>query len=186
MKTTASILLAVATVCLFGAGCNPFQSAAEKIGQQTASSIIENTVEKTTGKKVDVNMDKNGFTYTDEKTGQTYQAGENIQIPDNFPSDAPRYPGAVAKSATVDGAAKQATVMLETGDGMDKVEAWYKDEAAKDGWKSTQSFNAAQIRNMGFEKDENGGKATLTVTLNATSADGKTTIIVNRKAGEKK
>jgi hypothetical protein len=185
MKTAISLLLAVASVCVFGAGCNFFQSAAEKFGQQTASNLIEKSVEKVTGNKVDVNVYKNGVALKDVKTGQTFQAGENIQIPDNFPADAPRYAGAAVKSATVNGTAKEATAMLETGDKLDKVEAWYKDEAVKAGWKSTKSFNASLIRTMGFEKDENGGKATLTITLSSTSADGKTTIIVNRNGGGK-
>jgi hypothetical protein len=185
MKTTASVLLAVASVCVFGAGCNPFQNIGEKLAQETASSLIEKGVEKATGNKVEVNVDKNGFAYTDEKTGKTFQAGENIQIPENFPADAPRYPGAAAKSASLDASVKEANVILETADKMDKVEAWYKDEAVKAGWKSVKSFNASLIRTLGFEKDESGIRATLTVTLSSTSSDGKTTIVVNRKSGGK-
>ncbi|OGL73338.1 hypothetical protein A3E39_00060 [Candidatus Uhrbacteria bacterium RIFCSPHIGHO2_12_FULL_60_25] len=189
MKRPFAFVTTLGLLATLGFGCNPFQAAkdkiSEKIGEKVVEKTLEKAIEKSGAKDVDVDLDKQGFTFKDEKTGQVFSMGDNVAVPDNFPSDVPRYPDATPKSVTMNEEQQEASLMLETSGGLDEVVAWYKDEMPKQGWKSASSFDSAQAKIMSFEKDENGGTAKLSVSVTGDTSDGKTSIILARNGVEK-
>ena len=61
-------------------------------------------------------------------------------LPADFPKDVPVYTGATVVSSSTAGGVVGA--VLNTGDAIDKVSAYYKDELAKNGWSTPQAMNA--------------------------------------------
>ncbi|HWQ99756.1 MAG TPA: hypothetical protein VN397_02810 [Candidatus Methylomirabilis sp.] len=190
MKRQSTFIMALGLFTTLGIGCNPFQSAkdkiSEKIGEKVVENVIEKAIKKDSGKNVDVDLQKGGFSFKDEKTGQVFAVGEGVKIPDSFPSDVPRYPGATPKSVSLVDEQQEAGMVLETSDALEKVASWYKSEAQKSGWKSASTFNSEQTNIMSFEKEENGGTAKFTVSVSGNqSSDGNVMIIVARNGVKK-
>jgi hypothetical protein len=171
-KTTPVVFaLAVASLILFGAGCNPFQSVQNKIG----ATVAEGIVNKATGGNVNINAQGQQVTYTDNKTGATSAFGEDVKLPADFPKDAYIYPGTKVTGVTT---SKEngvtAWVMLTTSDSAKTVADWYAKDAKDEGWTEESSFTMNEVETRSYTK----GSATLTMTATADKEKGGTTIVV--------
>lgn len=175
------LALGLASVALFGFGCNP----AQLIGQKVAEKVVENAIEKNvkTESGKDVNVDLSGNTLKiNGENGEMVSFGENVTIPSELPSDVPVYPGATAKSSSLSKNNTEAALVLSTSDDATKVRDWYKDEAAARGWKQTVSMELeANNFVLGYKMEKDGKDLTLSVNI-APSSDGntETAIIVAR------
>ncbi|MCL4378058.1 MAG: hypothetical protein M1475_05855 [Actinobacteria bacterium] len=121
------VILGVAIILSF-AGC-------AKIGTKIAEKAIENAA----GGDVDLNLDKGGATIKDEKGGQT-QIGENVKLPDGWPSDTPVYPDVKLSMSTKtkngDTGKNEFSIIGEITKGSIKdVYNWYKDKYGS-GWEA--------------------------------------------------
>jgi len=144
-RTCITLLLGIA---LFGMGCGRTKTYTGPDGEKV-------TVSKKNGNAE--------FTFTGKK-GEKIQLSANEQgtsLPDNFPKDAPIYPGAtVAMSTTMpDGM----MVMLKSADSMKQVKEFYEKTLKEQGWENESSFNTPQGATMANKKD----KRTLAVTINS-------------------
>ncbi len=139
---------ALAAVVLMGWSCNPFQAAKEKAEQKVADSIAGGILSKATGGKVDVSTDSGKVSFKDNKTGNTVAFGEDLKLPDDFPSDVPIYGGAKVTAVTTNKQEKSANVTLTSTDAKDKVMKWYEDKMKADGWeeKNSSTINEVEFR----------------------------------------
>jgi hypothetical protein len=92
---------------------------------------------------------------------------QGVPLPDNFPKDAPIYPGATItmNSSTPDGM----MVMLKTKDSLKQVKEFYQNKLKEQGWEQETSFNTRQGATLANTK----GDRTLAVTISS----GEETII---------
>ena len=103
----------------------------------------------------------------------TYNAGNNT-LPDDWPTDAPIYTGAIVQysGSTAAGGKPGAGAVLTSADSTVQVVAFYKAELAKQGWTMTTVMESQGTTIMGANKDDR------TLSLLVGSADGQTTITI--------
>jgi hypothetical protein len=183
MRNYQSVLL-IAPCLLLGAGCSPIDVIKERIATALTEKVVEGAVEsrirQEVGKDVNVDFDKQGISFTDPTTGQTFAIGESVTIPEDFPTDVPRYPNATPKSVSVVEARNDAALLLETTDTRTAITTWYTEEAVKMGWKTDKVFETTDNAVLTFLRGENGGSAKLTVTIPPPDDQKRITIIIGR------
>jgi hypothetical protein len=158
MKYFSIPILSIALLALLGAGCNPFQSAQER--------AIEQSIEAGTDRDVDVDLRGDSVSVTDEETGGTMTAGEEVDFPSDFPSDIPRYPKGTLKMVSSQlGEAGQATYLMQTDDDSDAIMEWFKGEATGDGWKQKASLDIQGMVMLTYEREEGGSTYVMTVAV---------------------
>lgn len=113
----------------------------------------ENLVEGLTGVEVDTNRDGTATYTTDGGTIST-----SNKLPDNWPSDAPNYPGATitfsaAVNKTTENTNEGSSVTLSTKDETAKVVTFYKEELKKQGWEISEDANFNNITTLAAKKD---------------------------------
>jgi len=171
-KTTpVAFALAAASLILFGAGCNPFQSVQNKIGEK----VTEGIVNQATGGKVNINSQGQQVTYTDNKTGATSAFGEDVKLPDGFPKDAYIYPGTKITGVTLSKEnGVSASVILTTSDASKAVADWYAKTAKDNGYTEASSFTVNGMESRSYTK----GNATITMNATPDTDKGTTSIVV--------
>ncbi len=137
------------------------------------SKFLSLFLSKTAGQDVKVGNDGKKITF-DGNGGQFSYSAEG-ELPDEFPKDFPIYTGAkLTSSWTTDGeSGKGVSVVWETTDSADKVQAFYKDKLPKSGWKIDNEFAQESMQTISFEKDNISGfigltKAEQKLTISAT------------------
>jgi hypothetical protein len=108
-------------------------SGCAKIG----TKLVESAIEKASGGNADVNLDNGAVSVKDENGGQT-QLGENVKIPEGWPSETPLYPDVKlsmsTKTKNSDTGKNEFSVLGEATKGAVKdVYNWYKDKYGS-GW----------------------------------------------------
>jgi hypothetical protein len=131
-------------------GCGSREKAEEKV----AEKIVEKAIAAQTGKKVDIDIDKESMQIKTEDGEMTLTSGESAKIPDTFPKDIPIYKGFVLDMAmeVPDGH----SLSFTTGDDMPEVAKWYVDEMASRGWTKEMSMNMGTQEMLVFKKGERG------------------------------
>jgi hypothetical protein len=99
-------------------------------------STIESGVEGATGVEIDANEE--GVEITDDE-GNSFQAGEDVKVPDTWPSDVPLYDGRL-------------TAAIAAGEGANLI--WQSDSSVNDAY----AEYSAQLESAGFN-DQNAGAA---------------------------
>jgi predicted small secreted protein len=169
-KTSAALFAPLLAVSLMGAGCNPFSGVQDKINQKIGETIAEKIIETGSGGKVDVDADGGSFSFKDPKTGETVALGTNVKIPDGFPTDIPRYNGALPSIASLTKDQKRAVLAVTIFDVEPVVLAeWYEKQILANGYERktstpvTESLfneyrkgNAKMIMTVLGQKDDSG------------------------------
>ena len=104
------------------------------------------------------------------KDGGAFSAGENVQIPSNFPADFPRYPGAKVTLAYIENQGKASTLMQETSDALEQAQAKVKEQLEGQGFTQDNVMSSADIVILSFSK------GTVKYQANITRQDGKTMV----------
>jgi len=139
--------------------------------------LLKGVGKSITGVDIDRNLD-GSTTYTGKGGVEVnVKAGS---LPDNWPSDAPKYPNAnieYAMSADLPGGGEAINITFSTQDSVEKVAAYYKGELPDSGWtvKSTQSSAGSQIVVAAkgerafsiFAQSKSDGKTLVTVSVSA-------------------
>jgi hypothetical protein len=133
MSPRLSILPLMLSVALFGFGCNPVARVQETAMKNVVENAIEKGVKNETGQNVDLDIGEGGFTMKGEN-GESIAMGENVKVPDNFPSEVPRYSPSIAKSVSVNAAKGEAFLILMADVDPDEVLSWYNEETTAKGW----------------------------------------------------
>lgn len=121
------------------------------------SKFLSLFLSKTAGQDVKVGDDGKKITF-DGAGGQFSYSAEG-SLPEGFPKDFPIYTGAkLTSSWTTDGeSGKGISVVWETADSADKVQAFYKDKLSQLGWKIDNEFAQESMQTISFEKDNISG-----------------------------
>lgn len=144
----------------------------KKLEGKISSKLLSLFLSKTVGESVKVENDGKKISF-DGKEGKFSYSAEG-ELPADFPSDFPLYPGAKLTSSwsTSGDDGKGISVVWETGDSVDKVRNFYKEKLSSQGWKIDSEFAQEQMQTLSFEKDKVSGFVGLAKT------DGKLTISV--------
>jgi hypothetical protein len=154
-RTTILVVLALSLIP--GMGC-------KKLTEAAADKAIE---EGTGAKKVD--LDKGKIEMTGAQ-GQQVNLGQNVALPDGWPSSrVPQYPGSTIMAAV--SANGQFSYTGQTSDPPAKVVAFYKDKLS--GYKNEGTMTMPQGTIVSFK----GTQDDVALTASA-GGDGKTTITV--------
>ena len=124
--------------------------AAEKMAESMGVEDVDITTNADGSKNVSV-----------EQGGTKWQSGENVPMPEGFPSDIPSYPGwkiVAAASAGPQGF----LVSAKSGDKMDKIARFYSDTLKAKGWKSSAMSQTADAHFLTFEKEARTASVMLT------------------------
>lgn len=145
--------------------------------KQVGTGLLQKAIENKTGVKTNLqDLEKGKMTFTDSKTGAQVDIGGG-KVPDTFPKDFPLYPGAKVTSSLSGAQAGKANgfwLTLSTGDAMDAVTAFYKNQFTKNSWVIGQTYTAGDTLTETITKGTWSGS--LAVTRGA--SDKETTIVI--------
>jgi len=124
------------------------------IARKATEKAIENRIEKESGGKARVNVEKGSVEVETEEGKTRVEAGEGARLPENFPKDVPVYEGAkVASAITQD---EGGSVSFTVSAGFRDVSDFYRSALQKAGYKVEATMDLGE-----------------TAQFVATSADGK-------------
>lgn len=138
--------------------------------KKAAEEATEKAIEKATNNQADVDLGTNSITIN-TKQG-SFQAGDEVKLPPNFPSDVFVYTGTL-KAATTTTENQGYSVSVETNDSVAAVQKKYRDQLASDGWTISIDASYGDSAAVGGQK----GKRTVTVSI-AKGSEGKTAVAV--------
>lgn len=154
-----TILLAVAF------GFSACKSPAEKAAERSA----ERAMEKASGGQAEVDIDEDTVNINMEEG--SFSAGENVKLPDNFPSDV-YIPKGKLLSVMNMGGADNWTATLETDDSISDVVEACQGKLTEAGWEITGNMNLGGMSQLSAEKGERA------VSVVFGTEDDKTTIAI--------
>ena len=134
---------------------------------------IESDIEEATGGDADVDLD-DGTVSINTNEG-TFEAGEDVDIPDGFPSDVHVIDGTV--TAAMQMGEGIYTVTIQTSKTASQAKSEYREELENDGWTINFSLDVEGGSTMTGEKDER----TVSVSISSDDADG-TLVVVGTSA----
>lgn len=108
-------------------GCSLLDKAAEKATEKATEAIIESE------SGADVDLSDDGFTVTDEDSGDTISFGEDVSLPDDFPSDVPIVDDATIIAASSTSSRGEYSATLTARD-FSATEEFYQEQLVKEGW----------------------------------------------------
>ena len=165
-KKIAIIAAIMLVFSLGGWGC------AEKAAEKTAEKAIEGA----SGGAVDVDIDDESITITDQNTNTTATYGQN-ELPDAWPSDIEIYDGEIIHTQSTsdeDSALVSATVTSDKS--LDSVYDYYQNNLPDAGWTVSSTLTTEEIKTLTAEKgnqvlsllattgDETASTYTITIT----------------------
>lgn len=156
-------------------------SACKKASESSAEKAAERAIERATGNKAKVDISGDGVKIVGKEGGKefTYEVsgGGGAAVPQSFPDDIPRYPGATVLSSMIQGNA-MTMVTFQSGDAAERVYEFFGSELRKGGWDIENEMSTPQMRLISGRK--NGRQANVTVV----SDEGKSTISVVYSGGK--
>ena len=136
------VLVAAAALVMVGCGKKASESIAEK--------MIEHAMAKD-GVKGKVNISDGKMSVETKDGTSTFSAGGDAKVPDTFPKDVPVYAGTkVLMSINVPNGAN---LILESGDSVEKIVAFYKSKMTGAGWKEEMSMNQPNTTILAYKKE---------------------------------
>jgi len=145
-----SRVLVVIVLVVMIAGCGKKEKPA-KATDDVASEIVSRAVSMASGQKTEVKVDGETVKITGTDGTVTVHAGKNGKLPEDFPTDLPRYKGAEILQSASQG--KEAFAMsMQTEDALAKVAAFYKKEMASQGWESETAMDMPNRSILAFKK----------------------------------
>ncbi|MFC1662977.1 hypothetical protein ACFL04_02285 [Patescibacteria group bacterium] len=161
-NTTIAIVVVVAVLAIGGILWGV-------LGREAAEENIESSIERATNGAAEVDLDDNSVTFN--TNAGTFQAGENVSLPDDFPSDIHVVDGTITSATSVT-EGQSHTVSIQTNKSMDEVKAEYDSKLANDGWSETLSMQLPSGYSIGAEK----GNRTVSISIGEDS--GQTIVVI--------
>jgi hypothetical protein len=153
-------LAIVAAMALVLSGC----------GKTTAEKITEKAIEKATNGQASVDYSTNTVTIN-TNTG-SYQAGEHVTLPSDFPSDIYVIDGTLTSSST-DAPTKTFTISIDTTKSFNDAKTLYAQKIVDDGWTVSSTINYENTAGFIASKSNRN----LTVSINNSS--DKITVVIS-------
>lgn len=143
--------------------------------RETAEEAVESTVESMTNGDVDVDIDDE--TITINTNAGSFTAGEDVDLPDNFPSDIHIIDGTI-KMATETTEIGGFSVSIETSKSVSAAKAEYEEQLVDDGWTQTGMLDFTTSATVMAEKD---GRS---ITVMISEVDGVVTVGIGTMTNE--
>lgn len=136
--------------------------------EKAAETLAEKALEANSGQDVDVDIDEDGETVTIQTEQGTIKqsSGDNVALPDDFPTDVTLPGDYKVMSVMTMGAVT--SVVMEVPEAPSSVFTDIKAGQATQGWKETLSMQGSDGSMLGFEK----GDRSLLVNLGKSEAGG--------------
>lgn len=143
-------------------------SACGKSEEKAAEALAEQALETNAGQDVDVDIEDDGQTVTIQTEQGTLKqsSGDNVALPDDFPTDVTLPDDYKVMSVMTMGPVT--SVVMEVPEAPSVVFADIKSGQASQGWKETLSMQGADGSMLGFEK----GDRSLLVNLGKSESGG--------------
>lgn len=139
-------------------------SPSEKMAGEMTERYIENAIEKEMGGAVDIDVDNISFKMETEEG--TYESGDNVSLPDNFPSDVYVYEGKIL--AVFETGDTSTMVSIETDAKPSDVKEMYIEKMKADGWEQTGTMDFGSDASLLGEK----GTRALSVIISGNETGG--------------
>lgn len=137
-------------------------------GQKTAEKATEAAIEDSTGGQANVNLN-NGSMKVETGEG-TLEAGEEVELPADFPSDVYVAEGSIRSAlATED---SNYSVSIEAQESKSALYDRYISELESAGWNLTLKMSTAEVSSVAGEKDDR------IVTVSISESEGKTFVAI--------
>ena len=163
------IIIVIVVVALGGIG----MLVRSMFSRNIAENMAERAIEQAGGGDVDVDFDDNTWTYeTDEGS---FQAGEDVSLPSDWPSDVPVMSGAkisYAGSSNPSTGAPGASVTFTTSKSASEVASYYNSELVNHGWTIDSTANMGGANVISAKKGER------TVGLYIIESEGTTSVTI--------
>ena len=146
-------------------------SACGKAQDKAAETLAEQALEASSGQDVDIQSDADGqtVTLTTDQGTIRQSTGDNLTLPDGFPTDVLLPDDYKVMSVMTMG--EVTSLVLQTPEAPSGLFKHFKDGQAGEGWKETMSMQGADASMLGFEKENRS----LLVNL-SNSVEGGTTV----------
>ena len=136
-------------------------------GEKTAEKKAEKAIETSTGGTADVDIDDE--TVTVNTNAGSFTVGEEVDLPENFPSDIHMIDGTI-KMATETTEIEGFSVSIETSKSVSVAKTEYLEQLVDDGWTITGTLDFTETASIMAEKDDR------TVTVTILETDGVVTV----------
>lgn len=143
--------------------------------REGTEEAIESSIEKATNGAVDVDLD--GETLTVNTNTGSFTVGEEVDLPDDFPSDIHVIDGTI-KMATETTEIEGFSVSIETSKSVSAAKAEYEEQLVDDGWTITGMLDFTSAATVMAEKNNR------TVTVTMTEVDGVVTVGIGTSTNE--
>jgi len=168
MTTRILHALLVAVVCFTLSGCRRgCAKHREKMAVEVAEKLAE-TSAKASGEDVDLNTEDGKFEIKTEQGKMSFLAGEDLEIPDDFPEAMIVYDG--AKLMHFMNSERGTSATFSSDDERTKIVSSIKEKMEGDDWKTQTS---ATMGNMNIDSYIKDG---VTLSITVAEAQGKRTI----------
>lgn len=170
------IVVSAAVVLLGACGDSPEEEAAQRMEEAMRAEGMEG---------VDVEFREDGFSIRTEEGGlemsgtsvfaegedgqSVFEAGGDVEMPEDFPGDVPVLDGAVVTMTMSNPEAHNLT--YTTGADVTEAVDYYREAMSDNGWSSEASFQAQNTTMLNFT-DEGGRSAVVSIS----SQQGRTTV----------
>jgi hypothetical protein len=136
-------------------------------------SAVQGAVEKAAGDAIggNVNINSDGLSVTDSN-GNQVQIGENVKMPDNWPSQVPQFEGGKLASVMVAGDGASVNALWTTDAALPDAAKAYRDALAAAGYTQDDTMSAD-----GLESGNHTGNG-YKVNFVISGSDGQTSIMV--------
>ncbi len=144
-------------------------------GEKTAEKTAEKAIESSTGGSADVDIDDD--TVTINTNAGSMSAGEEVDLPDNFPSDIYIIDGTI-KMAMATTEIEGFSVSVETSKSVSAAKTEYEEKLVDDGWTITGMLSFTETASVTAEKDNR------IVTVTIMEVDGVVTVGIGTSTNE--
>jgi len=144
-------------------------------GEKTAEKTAEKAIETSTGGAADVDIDDDTVSINTNAGSMT--VGEEVDLPDNFPSDIYVIEGTV-KTAMEVAENESFSVTIETSKSVSAARTAYEEELVNDGWTITGTMDFTSTVSVMAEKDNR------TVTVSINEVDDVVTVAIGTSSNE--
>jgi hypothetical protein len=121
-------------------------------GKKVEEKVAEKILEAQTGGKADVDISDDKMSIKTKDGEFKMDAGDDVKLPENFPSDVYVYKNAKVKMSI--GGPKGNTVSFQTKDPAEKVAEKYKKEMKTKGWSQEMAMEMGEGSSLTFKKGE--------------------------------
>lgn len=139
-------------------------------GKKASENAAEKALEKATNGQADVDLNNNTVRIN-TNTG-SWEAGDNVSLPTNFPSDIYVVDGKI-NTAITSTETNGYTVSIESTQSVADLQALYDRELRADGWEITFTMASGGSATLGGTK----GQRTVSVGINP-GDEGKTNVVI--------